>query len=318
MQRNISLDVLKLTMALMIVGLHTRFMFDVNPLIGYLLVNGLFRIAVPVFLLINGYYFFITIQKGMFLIWLKRLLILYIIWMIFYSLYWLPIGSLNLHSISKLVFTILFGYFHLWYVAGLVGAGAVLYYLKTLPSKKLILIALSTFLVSVLFQYSGNYHLINNSFIDKLLNIENSNRNFLLFSFPFFCIGYLINKHQLFLNYSTKYLSVCLIAGLILLLLESSVNFINLGKYSNFNNLICLIIVCPIMFMLFIKKAIYGESKNIALYASSIYFIHVFIIHTLNKYCQLSVTYNTLITITLSFVISFFIIKLNKKIKYIL
>ena len=63
MERNISLDLLKLGMAFMVVGIHAGFMADINPLVKYLTVDGLFRIAVPVFLIINGFFFYRSFEK---------------------------------------------------------------------------------------------------------------------------------------------------------------------------------------------------------------------------------------------------------------
>lgn len=48
--RNISLDVLKLTMAFMVLGLHAGFLSDYSKSGEFLFVNGIFRIAVPIFL----------------------------------------------------------------------------------------------------------------------------------------------------------------------------------------------------------------------------------------------------------------------------
>lgn len=50
MNRNFSLDILKLFMAFMVVGLHAGFLGDFTSLGEYLSVNGIFRIAVPIFL----------------------------------------------------------------------------------------------------------------------------------------------------------------------------------------------------------------------------------------------------------------------------
>lgn len=53
MERNVALDLLKLTMAAMVVGLHAGFLNDFSSLGYYITVNGIFRIAVPVFFVIN-------------------------------------------------------------------------------------------------------------------------------------------------------------------------------------------------------------------------------------------------------------------------
>jgi len=58
MGRNLTIDVLKIVLAFFVVFLQIHFLKNSYPEVSYLLVNGLFRIAVPVFLLITGFYFF--------------------------------------------------------------------------------------------------------------------------------------------------------------------------------------------------------------------------------------------------------------------
>ena len=58
MGRNLSIDVLKIILAIFVVFLHMNFLKETYPLMSFLLVNGIFRIAVPVFLVITGFYFF--------------------------------------------------------------------------------------------------------------------------------------------------------------------------------------------------------------------------------------------------------------------
>ncbi len=83
LNRNVSLDILRFSMALSVVGLHAGFLADLTPLGSCLTVNGIFRIAVPVFLLINGFYFYPVLIKGKSADWLKRVLYLYVFWMLF-------------------------------------------------------------------------------------------------------------------------------------------------------------------------------------------------------------------------------------------
>jgi hypothetical protein len=52
-------------MAFMIVGLHAGFLGEYTKLGHYLTVNGVFRVAVPVFLIINGFYFYPVLLKNL-------------------------------------------------------------------------------------------------------------------------------------------------------------------------------------------------------------------------------------------------------------
>lgn len=83
--RNIALDLLKLLMAAMVVAIHAEVFKDINQALSYFTVYGVFRIAVPVFLLINGFYFFQTLRDNRVTIWFKRLIALYLFWMLIYA-----------------------------------------------------------------------------------------------------------------------------------------------------------------------------------------------------------------------------------------
>ncbi len=316
--RNLTLDMLKLLMAFMVVGMHAGFLENVSQLWNYLTVNGVFRIAVPVFLLINGFYFHTIISKGEQNKWIKRVVALYISWMLFYSYYWFNFTENSLIETLKLIHTVFIGYHHLWYVSGMLWAGIMLLLTRYLSTKNLIFISFFTFLMGVFIQYSGNYHLYSETYLDKLFNHTWSHRNFIFFSYPFLCIGFLINKHSILEKVSTKTISLICLIGLMLLFFESILNYYQPKNDGGFDNYISLIIACPSIFILFMKVKLTGKSKNIALYASAIYFIHFIILDFLRDIATFNGTTLTFIVFTISSMASFFIIKLNKKIKFIL
>lgn len=318
MERNISLDFLKLTMAFMVVGMHTGFLANFSPLAQYLSANGLFRIAVPVFLVINGYYFYPVIVKNGQREWFKRVFILYLVWMLFYASSWLLIPEFSIKAIINIIIKFLFGYYHLWYISGMFGAAILITALKKYSSKFLAGIIVLTFIAGVAIQYLGNYHVFNGTIFDNLFNYYSVHRNFILFSFPFFCIGFLINKHSLQNKLSMKWASLLTIFGIVLLFVESSFNYYQPGRDGAFDNYATLILVCPMIFVLFNKLNIKGRSKEIALYSTAIYFIHIFIMEIITKVFAI---YGTLLTISVfvvSGLVSFLIIKANQKLKVIL
>jgi hypothetical protein len=195
-ERNISLDILKLIMACMVVALHAEFLADVSELGRYLSVNGVLRMAVPIFLLTNGFYFYSILVSTNSRSWFKKISILYIFWMAIYSPFWFYIPPLSIYGIAQFIFRFFIGFWHLWYLSGLIGAALTLMLVQKMPTRYLLLLMAMTFLTGVLIQYSGHYHWINNPFIDHLFNLPWFHRNFLLFSFPFFCAGFLIKKYE--------------------------------------------------------------------------------------------------------------------------
>ena len=56
--RNSSIDMPKISMSFMIIGIYSGFLGDQSSLAEHLFVNGIFRTAVPIFFIINGFYFF--------------------------------------------------------------------------------------------------------------------------------------------------------------------------------------------------------------------------------------------------------------------
>lgn len=318
MNRNVSLDLLKLLMAFMVIGLHARFLGEFSSLGFYLSVNGLFRLAVPVFLIINGFYFFPVLAKSSQTDWLKRLLILYVIWMLFYSYFWFSIPEFSIVGVIELVKNVVIGYQHLWYVSGMLGAAVLLIVFSRFSPIFLIVSVLISSITGVAIQYLGNYHYFAGGTLDYLFNMDWFHRNAILFSYPFFCIGYLINKYSLYDKVTFNGVALISITGLFVLLLESYFNFVQEGRDGGFDNYISLLFVCPFIFILFVKMNVQGNSKSIALYASAIYFIHSFVLSVLRKFSDLDSIMLTLSCIVVSAIMSYFIIEVNKKFRFIL
>lgn len=305
-------------MAFMVVGLHARFLGEFSLLGQYLTVNGLFRIAVPIFLIINGFYFYPVLTKNKQFNWFKRIITIYIVWMVFYSYFWFAIPDFSFIGITTLARDVMLGYFHLWYISGMIGGAIMLLILRRLPSIILVITITLTFLCGVIIQYLGNYHVFEESVLDELFNYHWFHRNMLLFSYPFFCIGYLINKHSLYMHFTFKSASILSGLGLLLLLAESYFNYYQQGRDGGFDNFFSLLLVCPFIFILFMKFNIPGKSKNIALYSSAIYFIHWFYLIVFRRFTEFEPTLLTVCVILISAVTSYFIIKVNNRLKFIL
>jgi hypothetical protein len=305
-------------MAFMVVGLHSGFLGDLSKAGHYLTVNGLFRVAVPVFLIINGFYFFEVISKNNQYAWLKRVIILYFLWTFFYSFFWFSTPEWSPIWIINFFHKIFIGYWHLWYIPGMFFAAVILLLFKRANSLFLSVSIALTFLSGVFIQYTGNYHLYAGSYLDILFNYHCSHRNFLFFSYPFLCIGYLINKHSLHNKVTLRSIWLYCFSGISLLIIESYINFHNPFREGGFDNFLSLLLVCPAIFILFMRLEVIGNSKMIALYSSAIYFIHIFVLIFFKKFTDLGNTRQTIAVIIVAGAASFFIIKANKRFKLIL
>ena len=303
-------------MAFMVVGLHAAFLQDLTSFGDHILRNGVFRLAVPVFLVINGFYFWPVVQNERYLGWLRRVFILYIIWMAVYAVMWLPIGDLTPTGFAKSLRISIFGYFHLWYLAGMLGAAVLLLIMRKFSSAVIGASIAATLVVGIVLDYAGNYQLFDGS-IDTALNATWLHRNALFFSYPFFTIGYLMNKHSVGERFTKLSSGALAVFGLLLLLAESTINYDRIESEKGFDNLVSIIILAPALFMFFTKLNVPGKTKTIAYYASSIYFVHIGVLLALNK-LDWGGTITTVVTIALASAISFFVVRLNAKIGYIL
>ncbi len=301
----------------MVVGQHAAFLKDFSNLGWYITVNGLFRIAVPIFLVINGFFFY-SVTKSNTKLWFKKIILLYFFWMAFYSYFWLRPTNGEQYNFTEMSLVILLGYHHLWYLPGMIGAAILVFLFRNFHPSLLLVTAIVCFLIGLAIQYIGNYHLIENQLIDKRIHYLWVYRNFLFFSFPFFALGFLINKIGLGRTIISKKLLLVSILGLILLLLESLINFNYLPEYYGFDFFASLLVVCPALFLFFIKVELLGNSKVMAQYSTAIYFIHPFFISVIHKFFGFGATTNTFLVTALSVVAGYFMIKLNSKIKYIL
>lgn len=318
MERNLSLDYLKLIMAVMVVALHCGFLGDITELGRYLTKNGLFRMAVPTFLVINGYYFYRIYEQKSCVKWFARVGSLYAFWMLVYVYYWLDVsGGLRATTINA-VFNLFIGYHHLWYVSGMIFAGVVVLLLLRVSVKILIVALFVTFVAGVLIQYLGNYHYFRGSILDLIFNYNWVHRSGLLLSFPFFATGFLINKYSISHKISLKLVISLTVLGLILLLGESYINYLQPNSTGSLENMATLIIVCPLVFLMFHKLYLRGSSKRLALISSGIYFVHTLVMHILESTTDLNATSLMVVVLSCSIIIALGLIQVNKKLKFIL
>ncbi|MCL5736901.1 MAG: hypothetical protein M1274_15250, partial [Actinobacteria bacterium] len=76
--------------------------------------------------------------------------------------------------------------------------------------------------------------------------------------------------------------------------------------------------VCPAILMLFLKLEIEGFTKDLALFANGIYFVHVWFIVLYLRIADLSGTAMTFLVASSSVIGSFFLIKANERLGFML
>ncbi|MCX8523675.1 acyltransferase family protein [Chryseobacterium formosus] len=306
MGRNLTIDVLKIILALFVVFLHMNFLKETYPMMSFLLVNGVFRIAVPVFLVITGFYFFHIDTTKKLQKWLFRTFLLYAIWMLVYISYW--------KDNDQVWLTAIFGYHHLWYLIGTFFSGIILFLLR---NQKVILLSVLVFLlfgIGYIIQIFGNLHHLNPK-SDSLLNDYLLYRNFLFVCFPFLTIGFLMNKLKIDFE-KCKYSYVLVIFSVLLVVAEAYFNYRMISSEST-DILFSLLFVSPILFLYGQKIYFKTQSKILASLSTAIYVVHPLIMKS-DFYKEITSEYKILIFLLILIPVSLLLVFLNRKLKYVL
>lgn len=185
MGRNLALDRAKLAMALMVVAVHGRFLNEISPELSWQLVNGLFRIAVPGFLLINGHFFHDALAAGRAGRWMGRVLRLYLCWFGLYLALWQVLPD---SAPAQLLPALLLGPEHLWYLPGSLCGAALLWALRARP-RWMAGLAILAWALGVALEYAGDFGLLQG-----VLAADAAHRNGLLLGFPMMALGYLLRR----------------------------------------------------------------------------------------------------------------------------
>lgn len=307
MARNISLDILKVFLAILVVLIHLSFLSDKIVVLSQLIINGICRLAVPLFLIISGYYFVSVNSKQKLFKWVSRLCILYIVWMLIYSFNW--VGKFDL---KQSLFVTVFGYFHLWYLIGTLLSGVLLFLVRN--KKWMVWAFLVLFLIGFFIQV-----LVFNGIVDKGWYNLYLYRNFLFFCLPFMGMGYLIaNKKNA--NYSPSISLIIL--SLLCVIGESYINYrlISTGELVGFDLMLSSTVACPLIFLYIKNKEVLRNTKDIALFSTAIYLVHPIVlnyIYLINLEGLPSFVQKISVFVFI-FLLSYMLILLNKKFKFLL
>ncbi len=293
--RTASVDVLRLVLAYMIVALHGHFLGDVAPRARYFLEEGLLRIAVPLFFMISGYFLQDGGWRGM-RRWLGRLGWLYALWMAVYAAYWLPATP---PTPAGAVFRAIFGYYQLWFLPALMMAGLLLFALRSCPRGCLALVAGVTAAAGLAIQYVGNWQAAG-LLPGSELTHPYLFRNFLTFGLPFMAIGALLARHPDRFRLSSRNLGLIILAGLVLLTVENSLNLRLTGPDEPVELLLALYLLCPAILMATLRLRIAASGKAIAQLATGIYLVHTLFLMWLADHTGLGHSAAVLVTSVLS------------------
>lgn len=330
-ERNIALDYFKFFLAILVITIH----LDPYPVSAeWILGDGIARIAVPCFFIINGYFLALLVEnKKRFFSYLKKLVVLYIVWMLIYSgFYYDDLSIYSRRGIIGSVLLIFTGFWHLWYIGALIGASVLLYIVRGYNKYLLLIISL------ILFVFGGFIYLLPlidlsvfdgySLFIIKYLYVFRVYliRNFLFMGFPFVFVGCFLYYNKLRIS---KQLNILLVVIFLLLLLFESYTLTGF-KWGPFNEFsigqfvpllmdykLSLFFICPLLMVYFINNPVLRNDDGfISKLASAVYFLHPLVIRTMGEKFE---TYKYLFLILfISMIFGMALIQLNKKVKIFL
>lgn len=279
-ERNITLDWLKILLSIFVVCAHAPYLFAKGSILNwYFSPNGFALMTVPVFFIVNGYFFqpFLSqpqrVRKYIF-----KMLTLYVAWSIIY----IPIyyGESSWRVIALYLVT---GYIHLWYLAALLFSVSLIFVLsrKVKSSGYMLLIAIVVYL---LFRSVDPISMLGKAHSHLLFVLDSQPTGFLFVSLGCFirdkCKLDRLDSRKLILGSVVSFI-------LFLILLYPSFNFT--GRIFMVKGLM-LPIVSLFIFLTAMRLAVYRESKGYVKYLSNIsagiYFMHVYFLLKLYPFFQ--------------------------------
>ncbi|WJS85638.1 acyltransferase family protein [Paracoccus sp. TOH] len=279
MHRIHSLDYLKLGLAVLVAFGHTYWLqVNMTPYL-YMVGNGLMRAMVPTFCIVAGYFLYSAVARDKGGKWLWRVTALYGFWMAVYLPFWLN----EVHGPVSLVKTLAWGYFHLWFMAGILVAGAVILLLRGFARRIapayeyriLMAAAVVCALIGVVLQYvslSGIMHIGVKKF-----------SNGLFMCFPFVAIGYLCGRRVARLGMPGlpgRWLVLALTAiGLGLLMAEAWLVQAWRSDQVMLDIPASSYVAAPALFIATLGTAMPAPPLRLDPISASIYFMHVLALH---------------------------------------
>lgn len=304
MERNITLDYFKLFLAILVITIHLPIETTTPSWLYWFyhdgFSNGLARIAVPSFFILNGYFLDIN-NKIKVKKYISHIGLLYIVWMIFYLPYY---DHLDVKSIFIVIFG---GFWHLWYLIALIETVLFFYILNKFVKSKIWLFAIALSLFVCGYVLELNYPYANDIDLYKF-------RNFLFVGLPFVLLGNLIKDIDV-AKYQRLVKILCPISILIYFIeVYISCNYLYISDIY-----LSLFFICPVFLILLLNYPRYiSTSNNIGLFSLAIYLIHPFIIKLVLQIFVEDTIYLFPLVAILTIFFSSLIIQANKSFKIFL
>jgi Predicted acyltransferases len=305
-QRNAAFDVLKLILAVMVVGAHTYVLHSEYPQDSFLLYNGLFRIAVPLFFIMNGFFLPSPNTPQKYKSSIVKIILLYGVWMALYSPIYVNIAmDIGLKFLAK---DIIMGYWHLWYLAALIQALIILYMIRNIPARAQLILVFSLYTIGSAIQYYAFFYQPEK--VPYFIY-----RNALFFGLPFIVMGY---QYEHIRSTLEKYKCHLLAVGLLALCLEVYLTSLHPHEELGFDSYFSLILLCPAIFSFVRAIPPFSVPLPLGKLSTAIYLVHPFYIFLAYKLGYVDGSQLFIFTLVASSLTAIPLIFLSRKLRFLL
>ncbi|MBK5722037.1 acyltransferase [Dysgonomonas sp. Marseille-P4677] len=299
MERNIRLDYFKIFLSILVITIHIQPLLTNNNFWGWCISNGVSRIAVPTFFIINGFFISSKLNKpNAVKKYIIHLLLIYAVWSVIYAPYF--ITNVRLKDIVIILFT---GYLHLWYLPGVI-IGVILLYLGKRYIKNdlfILILALLSFVVGYILS-----HYMNKLFLY---------RNGFTIGFAFIVIGYYIESKKIHTIIKNSHLIIVICLTSIIAIFESYYRFVATSGSWLQDFILSTLILAPAIFILVMKYPKYVSEKGfMSIVSSGIYFLHVIAISIIGVSGEYNI-YRLIPILIISALLSYVAYLINKRVK---
>lgn len=331
--RNYGIDFFRVIACFMVIAIHTFPFSSISPFLDEALTLTVFRVAVPFFFMVTGYFLLgklsldysydhlMLIKKQ-----LRKLVSLYG-WII---VLYLPFSLLNKTiklqmSLLEIIRVVIFDgtFYHLWYFpATIIGILIVVVLLRKFNFKKVIIISTILYLIGLggdSWYGVTSQFAFSNTLYSVIFNMMTYTRSGLFFSPIFLCLGALVYRNQERLK-ELKRIPILLGSLLLVMLFESIV----LHKITAIKHDSMYLLLPPVMLFLFIFllnwKPVH-RIKKASEFTLLVYVIHpifIIILHGISNYIPIlkNSIINYIFVVICNFIGARFLTNLNMKLHY--
>lgn len=296
------------------------------------IVNTLFRISVPLFIMLSGYLLLNTDKEMSFRNFYKkrfsRITIPFVFWVTFYfawQYFFLGIPTTPITILTKLLFVNLEHLYFLFIIVELYFVTPLLYtFIKNTKETSHFIFFLSSVLFTIML------YIINDVFPDHSVKTQENLLSIFIPFISYYFAGYYLKKFKFFAK--NTYYSFLFYIGCVLFTAFMSEGLVNsyLRSYGSFNIMLMSFLIFMIIINIDEKKKILQNKfiiksvKNIASTVFGIYLVHTMIIDLSDRYLHLStqdflspIWYIVLLKVIFVFVISCVVVFAVRKIPYV-